>query len=94
MVQIGQMYCVPGSVVRSGHDKAGPYAAGRDTTFSAQLMYIGALLLAVGLVWLGLHLPKRPLSTTVAGTAPGLWRLRLCAFLATVAFFFTLEGYI
>jgi hypothetical protein len=52
------------------------------------LMYIGALLLAAGLVWLGLHLPKRSLSTSVGTvTAPGLWRLRFFAFLATIAFF-------
>jgi hypothetical protein len=55
------------------------------------LMYIGALLMAVGLVWLGLRLPKQAPSTTVdAALAPSLWRLRLLAFLATVAFFFTL----
>ena len=52
------------------------------------LMYIGAQLLAAGLVWFGLHLPKRPPSINVdTATAPGLWRLRLFAFLATVAFF-------
>ncbi len=52
------------------------------------LMYIGAILLAAGLVWLGLHLrPKKQSSSTVA-PALGLWKLRLLAFFATVGFFF------
>jgi hypothetical protein len=56
------------------------------------LMYIGALLLAIGFVWAGLNLkPGRPVTTMagVMGTTPGLWKLRLAGFAATFTFFFT-----
>lgn len=54
------------------------------------LMFLGAFLLAVGFVWLGLHLrPKvAALAAPVVRSAPGLWRLRSLAFLAVFAFFF------
>ena len=54
------------------------------------LMFLGAFLLAVGFVWLGLHLRPRvmALAAPTARLAPGLWRLRLLAFCAAFAFFF------
>jgi len=38
MVQIGQMYCVPGSVVRSGHDKADPHNGSNTEELLAQVL--------------------------------------------------------
>jgi hypothetical protein len=55
------------------------------------LMYIGALLLAIGFTWLGLHVCKSAQTAPIpeARSAPGLWTLRLLAFAITFAFFFT-----
>lgn len=55
------------------------------------LLYLGALLLAVGFTWLGLHMRKSAQSIPIAEgrSAPGLWTLRLLAIAVTFAFFFT-----
>jgi hypothetical protein len=53
-------------------------------------MYLVALALAVGLVWLGLRFRPRPLPANPLRRAPRLWTLRLAALAATVAFFFAL----
>jgi hypothetical protein len=56
------------------------------------LMYFGALLLALGFVWLGLHFKPRQrseVSPVINRPAPSLWRLRLSGFAATFVFFFT-----
>ena len=53
------------------------------------LMYLGALLLAIGFVWLGLHVRPQARTTARVETraAPGLWSLRLLGFAITLAFF-------
>ncbi len=53
-------------------------------------MYLAALALAAGLVWLGLHRRPRPLPALSQEALPGLWALRRWAFLTIVAFFFLL----
>jgi hypothetical protein len=54
------------------------------------LMYLGALLVASGFVWLGLRpSPKMPVAPD-ASALPGLWKLRVLAFGATCAFFCSL----
>jgi hypothetical protein len=56
------------------------------------LMYFGALLLALGFVWLGLQFKPRQrseVSPVANRPAPGLWRLRLSGFAITFVFFFT-----
>lgn len=54
------------------------------------LMYLGAVFLAMAFVWWGLHLsPKLPTVAT-SSAVPGFWKLRVGAFAATCAFFFSL----
>jgi hypothetical protein len=54
------------------------------------LMYLGAIALAIGFAWLGLHLrPRHPLLRNDV-ILPGLWLLRALGFATTLAFFFTL----
>lgn len=59
------------------------------------LMWLGALLLALALVWAALHLPHagagRPIAPAFAPRpAPRVWRVRLAALLYAAAFFFCL----
>jgi len=56
-------------------------------------MYLGALLLAVGLVWLALHPLRRGVPNVSARRAPGLWALRLAGLGMTAAFFFVFWGF-
>ncbi|MGZ3626617.1 MAG: hypothetical protein ACXVDN_02970 [Ktedonobacteraceae bacterium] len=54
------------------------------------LMYLGAIVMAVGFVWLGLHArkPEHVTLQTEAHPVQGLWKLRLLGFSVTFAFFF------
>ena len=54
------------------------------------LMYLGAIVMAVVFVWLGLQARKPEYVTlqTEARPVPGLWKIRLIGFAVTFAFFF------
>src|SRR5262249_37712099 len=56
-------------------------------------MYFGALLLAVGLLWLALHPLSRGVPNVSAQRAPRLWELRLAGLGMTSAFFVVLWGF-
>lgn len=49
--------------------------------------WFGALLLALGLVWLALSRRQRPARVVEDRPPPGLWRLRCAAFVATLLWF-------